>query len=263
MFSMSIVDTDAFLEMPATSQLLYFHLSMRADDEGFVGNPKKIIKMGGFNDDDLRMLLTKRFILGFESGVVVIKHWLIHNTIRKDRFNPTNYNSEKNLLCIKENNAYTELGNQMATNGMHSIEEYSIDKNREELADASVLLGKDITLGENYKPDHTPPKKKKFIPTEKQLDAYGKISPIDYFHKEGVKREYEYLKEDDEQANKKFIGLARALVKRYPNNWKEVIDWWFEENNAWCDYHPSNFFSIGTWMKYDNKQKNRKEVYEL
>lgn len=117
MFSKQIVDTDAFLEMPASSQLLYFHLAMRADDEGFVGSPKKIMKMCGFGDDDLKVLIAKRFLLAFESGVVVIKHWLIHNTIRMDRFNPTNYQREKETLQISENKAYTDhwqpLGNHL------------------------------------------------------------------------------------------------------------------------------------------------------
>jgi hypothetical protein len=108
MFSLKIVDTDAFLDMPTSSQLLYFHLSMRADDEGFVGNPKKIMRMGGFTDDDFKVLTAKRFILAFESGVVVIKHWLIHNTIQKDRLNPTTYQKEKKQLEVKENKAYTE-----------------------------------------------------------------------------------------------------------------------------------------------------------
>ncbi len=118
MFSKSIVDSDAFMDMPQSSQLLYFHLCMRADDEGFVGNPKRIIRMVGSNDDDYKILFAKSFIIPFESGVCVIKHWLIHNTIRMDRFNPTTYQDEKCLLNTKENKAYTlgkPNGNQMAT----------------------------------------------------------------------------------------------------------------------------------------------------
>jgi hypothetical protein len=135
MFSLQIVDTDAFLEMPMTSQLLYFHLAMRADDEGFVGNPKRIVKMVGSNDDDFKVLIAKRFLLAFESGVVVIKHWLIHNTIRMDRFAPTKYNEEKNGLIVKENKSYTELatsrqpnGNQLATQVKLSKDKLSKDK---------------------------------------------------------------------------------------------------------------------------------------
>lgn len=108
MFSLQIVDTDAFLDMPASSQLLYFHLSMRADDDGFVGNHKKVLRMIGGNEDDLKVLLTKRFLLAFESGVVVIKHWKIHNYIQSDRYHETKYVDEKNRLITKENGAYTE-----------------------------------------------------------------------------------------------------------------------------------------------------------
>jgi len=108
MFSLQIVDTDAFLDMPQSSQLLYFHLSMRADDDGFVNNPKKILRMIGCNDDDLKVLLTKRFLISFENGVVVIKHWKIHNYIAKDRYTETKYLEEKSTLITKENGAYTE-----------------------------------------------------------------------------------------------------------------------------------------------------------
>src|SRR5207249_3581069 len=86
---------------------LYVHLAMRADDEGFIGNPNRIIKMVGANDDDYKILLAKKFLLKFESGVVVIKHWRMHNTIRMDRFAPTTYRREKAQLYLKENRAYT------------------------------------------------------------------------------------------------------------------------------------------------------------
>lgn len=108
MFSPKIVDSDAFLDMPQSSQLFYFHLAMRADDDGFVGNPKKILRMMGGNDDDIRVLIGKRFILTFESGIIVIKHWKIHNLIRNDRYNETQYLEEKSTLILKENGVYTE-----------------------------------------------------------------------------------------------------------------------------------------------------------
>ena len=108
MFSLQIVDTDAFLDMPLSTQALYFHLSMRADDDGFVDNYKKIMKVIGAQDDDLKILFTKRFILGFESGIIVIKHWRINNYIQKDRYTKTVYLEEKKLILAKENNSYTE-----------------------------------------------------------------------------------------------------------------------------------------------------------
>ena len=131
MFSTQIVDSDAFLDMPISSQNLYFHLGMRADDEGFVGSPKKIMKILGSNEDDLKILIGKRFILSFESGVIVIKHWLIHNTIRMDRFNPTSYQKEKALIITKENKAYSEwqpIGNQLATSGCPKLSKVKLSE---------------------------------------------------------------------------------------------------------------------------------------
>ena len=107
MFSLAVIDTDAFLEMPLSTQALYFHLCMRADDDGFIGNPKKIARMIGANEDDLRMLVAKRFVLSFDTGVIVIKHWRMHNTLSKDRYKETNFIENKEFLRIKPNNAYT------------------------------------------------------------------------------------------------------------------------------------------------------------
>ena len=107
MFAKTIIDSDAFLDMPLSTQALYFHLSMRADDDGFINNPKKIQRMIGAADDDLKVLVTKKFIIPFESGIVVIKHWKIHNYIQKDRYKETVYLEEKKQLEIKENKGYT------------------------------------------------------------------------------------------------------------------------------------------------------------
>jgi hypothetical protein len=114
MFSKTIIDSDEFLDMPLSTQSLYFHLAMRADDEGFVNNPKKICRMIGSGQDELKILIGKRFLLTFESGVVVIKHWLIHNMIRRDRMKETLYLEEKKQITIKENNSYTEVGEPIA-----------------------------------------------------------------------------------------------------------------------------------------------------
>jgi hypothetical protein len=108
MFSPDIVESDAFLDMPISSQALYFHLAMNSDDDGFV-NPKRIMRLVGVGDDDLKVLLTKRFLLPFESGVVVVKHWLIHNLIRADLYKETLYKKEKSLIGLNDNGAYTEL----------------------------------------------------------------------------------------------------------------------------------------------------------
>ena len=107
MFAKSIIDSDSFIDMPTSSRLLYYDLSMRADDDGFVNSPKKIIKMTGASDDDLKLLIVKKFLIPFESGVVVIKHWKIHNYIRNDRYKETIYLEEKALLSTTENKEYT------------------------------------------------------------------------------------------------------------------------------------------------------------
>jgi hypothetical protein len=143
MFSMDIADSDAFLEMPLSSQALYFHLSMRADDDGFVKNPKKTQRIIGASDDDLKILIAKRFILPFDSGIVVIKHWKINNTIRSDRYKPTTYIEEKSMLVVKENGAYTEAKNLGIPSGIPNdnqvgdswLPQYSIGK-------SSIDLGK-------------------------------------------------------------------------------------------------------------------------
>lgn len=106
MFNISVVDTDIFLEMPLSTQALYFHLSMRADDDGFIGNVKKIQRMIGASEDDLKILIAKQFLLTFETGIIVIKHWRLHNCIRKDRVNPTIYQEEKNMLNQDKNKIY-------------------------------------------------------------------------------------------------------------------------------------------------------------
>ena len=119
MFAKTIIDSDAFLDMPLSTQALYFHLSMRADDDGFINNPKKIQRMIGCSDDDLKLLLAKSFVIAFESGVIVIKHWRMHNCIRKDRCKPTVYAEEMSMLQLKENGAYTlclPSDNQVTTN---------------------------------------------------------------------------------------------------------------------------------------------------
>lgn len=124
MFSLSVVDTDRFLEMPVSSRLLYYELGMRADDDGFVDNCKKIMTFTGLSDDDLKLLITKQFIIPFESGVIVIKHWRLNNYLQKDRIKPTIYQEELKQLGIDENNVYT-----LDTSCIHSIDKNRIEKN--------------------------------------------------------------------------------------------------------------------------------------
>lgn len=130
MFSKQITTSDAFVDMPMSSQLLYFHLNMEADDDGFVSNPRRITKIVGANEDDLKILLAKRFLLAFESGVVVIKHWLLHNAVRKDMYVETQYLEEKKTLQIKENKVYTDGRNETVTKPLHRIDKVRLGKDR-------------------------------------------------------------------------------------------------------------------------------------
>lgn len=137
MFSKTIIDSDAFLDMPLSTQSLYFHLSMRADDDGFINNPKKIQRMIGCSDDDIKLLFAKRFVIPFESGVCVIKHWRIHNYIRTDRYKETVYKEEKDQLILKDNNAYS-LNDVGIPNGIPSV-----DQMETQVRLGKVRLGKD------------------------------------------------------------------------------------------------------------------------
>jgi hypothetical protein len=135
MFAKTIIDSDAFIDMPATARLLYYDLAMRADDDGFVNSPKKIMAFVGAKMDDLNILALRKFIIPFDNGVVVIKHWRIHNYIRKDTYNETSYKEQKALLEFDENNAYR-----------------LIDESRQRVVDGSSTqdsIGKDRLIKEN------------------------------------------------------------------------------------------------------------------
>lgn len=120
MFSNLVIGSDDFLEMPDSSQNLYFHLSMQADDDGFVDNWKSIMRMTGKKEDDLKILIAKSFIIPFETGVLVIKHWRLNNYIQKDRYKETIHKKEKSLLSMEDNNVYTVC--------IHSIDKSRLDK---------------------------------------------------------------------------------------------------------------------------------------
>lgn len=134
MFTKRITESDAFLDMPSSTQMLYFHFSMNADDDGFVNNPKKIQKMCGASDDDFKLLIAKSFIILFDSGIIVIKHWKMHNYIQADRYRPTDYVEEKSMLGIKSNKAYTLDVSKMDTECIQNgyIGKVSIDKDSKE-----------------------------------------------------------------------------------------------------------------------------------
>jgi len=170
MFAKSIVLSDAFLDMPLSARCLYFTLGMLADDDGFVGNPKSIMRQCGASQDDMLALLQKRYVLAFDSGVIVIKHWKINNYLRGDRYNETTYLEEKGTLSLDGKGAYTEKnkvgipvgipsGRQVVDTGKDSIGKYSID---------NIYVGETPTDTPN-----TSKKSNKFIPpTLEEVKAY-------------------------------------------------------------------------------------------
>ena len=145
MFAKTIIDSDAFLDMPLSTQALYFHLCMRADDDGFINNPKKIQRMVGCGEDDMKLLLLKSFVIPFESGVCVIRHWRLHNYIRNDRYKPTVYQAEKDTLGLQENGVYSEVSALGIPDGNQAV--YQME--------TQVRLGKD-RLGKDSTPLNPP-----------------------------------------------------------------------------------------------------------
>lgn len=122
MFTRKITESDSFLDMPCSTQMLYFHLSMNADDDGFVNNPKKIQRMCGASDDDFKLLVAKSFVLLFDSGIIVIKHWKMHNYIRSDRYKPSDYTEEKSMLTTKSNKAYSLIKDEVDAVGIPMVD---------------------------------------------------------------------------------------------------------------------------------------------
>lgn len=166
MFSMKICDSDAFLDMPLSTQCLYFHLNMRADDDGFVGNPRRIQKLVGTSEDDLKLLIMKKFLLIFENGVIVIKHWKMHNTIQNDRRKETSYQDELMQLTVKKDKSYTFAKSE-------EIESETIC-----IQNASIDLGLDLDLGLEIVKDVVG--KSRFTPpTLKEVESYIKAQKYD------------------------------------------------------------------------------------
>lgn len=130
MFAKSVIDSDLFLDMPLSTQALYFHLAMRADDDGFVDNPKKIARMIGANDDSLKLLCSKQFLIPFDTGVVVIRHWKLHNYIQKDRYKETIYQEEKKLLVLPKSGIYQTLDTECIQDVSNLDTQIRLDKNR-------------------------------------------------------------------------------------------------------------------------------------
>jgi hypothetical protein len=230
MFAKTIIDSDAFLEMPTTSQLLYFHLAMRADDDGFVNKPKSLMRMVGCKDDDLKLLFVKKFLIPFESGVVVIKHWKIHNYIRKDTYTETKYKEEKATLELDENSAYRlsetnplQLRDESVT-GLSTQVRLGKDRDRLE-------VGKD-SVGESDEDINIPTKPPKAVR-----------------HKYGY---YEQVLLTDEDYEK--------LKTEFPHDYSERIARLDEYIASTGKKYKNHLATIRSWARKDTKPQGRPAV---
>lgn len=180
MFAKQIIDSDAFLDMPLSAQAYYFHLAMRADDDGFVNSPKKIQRIVGAGDDDAKLLIAKRFIIPFDSGVVVIKHWRVHNVIQKDRYKPTTYQEELATLELKPNKVYTERNrNGIGTESQNRLDEIRLEQNSvEEGAQARATTASPYT-GANalHRAVFDLADGKAYTPTDERITEWVKAFP--------------------------------------------------------------------------------------
>ena len=272
MFSKKITDSDAFIELSSSAQALYFHLNQGADDDGFNNQIQNAMFKAHATIDDLRVLMMKNFIIRFESGVIVIKHWRMHNTLRKDRYKETNFYEELSKLKIKENGSYSlkEGGDcQMVANGLpngcHSIDKISIDKisidkinikkeNIKEKKQLALQCNDDVTESNNNK-------------EETNKDIYKDI--IDYFNKK-VGTKYKA----SSQATQKHIN-ARLKEGFNLNDFKSVIDKRYAEwNNTDMQQYLRPETLFGTkFESYLNtplserakkvEEKQKEETYEV
>lgn len=218
MFSPDIVSSDAFLEMSATARDLYFQLGMFADDDGFV-NPRKYMRMLGSSEDDLKILLGKRFLLPFQSGVVVVKHWKINNLVRKDWYRPTQYLEEKKLLYIKENGVYTDNPD----NGIPLVND-SLTVRPRRLGKVSIettesLRSSDLPLEEVFVEEEKKPTKEPKDPRAKKITTDFR-----------ARCRREFGREPSWSLLAGWAVVGRALKKTTESNLKDMMDEWFDSS---------------------------------
>lgn len=223
MMSKEIIDTDLFLDMGVGSQNLYFHFLLRADDDGFVSSPKKLMRMLGISEDDFKVLIAKKFVIPFESGVCVIRHWKIHNYIQTDRYKKTQYSEEMALLKQDKSNVY-----KMDTECIQNVSK----------VDTQVRLGK-VRLGKVRKEKINTPQTKvceTFILSDylNSFDASDRVAMIIrwYFRKKGldfptkkaVQKEYARWIRDAkvlaDYPEKKIIETQERVEAKFPLDWK-------------------------------------------
>lgn len=252
MFSLLVIDTDAFLDMPLSAQALYFHLNMRADDDGFVGNPRRILRTIGAAEDDLKLLIAKRFIIQFEDGVIVIKHWRMHNTLRFDRYTKTVYTDELDRLTVKENKAYAlkgeDYGNHLATKRQPTgTTDKDIDKGID--IDTDIDLDEDKDLEKDIDLNNNTCSTRKAEETKNANELFSYLWDL-YPKKRGKgsvsltqkKKLLKIGKESMEQAIRNYMYdiQQNGTDMKYVKNGSSFF------NSGYVDYLPENYVSYPT-----------------
>ena len=248
MFAKTIVDSDAFLDMPLSTQALYFHLSMRADDEGFINNPKKIQRMIGCGDDDLKLLMAKKFILVFDSGVIVIKHWKIHNYIQKDRFKPTLYGDEKSQIGTDGNKSYTFL--EQTVPNLDTEEKPLIEKDSEPCIQYGYSLETQVRLGKDRLG------KDRVVVNKDIFDYYEQNGFGSITHKTMKDFEYwvdDFIKTGATEEDARLI-IIHALGKAIDNNVRKYS----YVNSILIDWERNKFTSVDQINAEDKKNTKPK-----
>lgn len=206
MFAKTIVTSDAFLDMPPTARCLYFTLGMFADDDGFVNNPKSIMRQTGATADDMNILIGKKFVLAFESGVIVIKHWRIHNYIQNDRYHETKYKDELDTLTLDENNAYTLVNADVPLLDTECIHDVSIVDTEDRIGKSKDRLSKDRLSKDNNK---------RFVkPTIEEIE--------DYINEKGYQVDahkfYDYYESNGWRVGRNPMKDWRAAIRNWAHN---------------------------------------------
>lgn len=259
MFTKTIIDSDAFLDMPLSTQALYFHLSMRADDDGFLNNAKKVMKIIGANQNDYDLLIAKNFVIVFADGICVIKHWRMHNYIQKDRYKETVYQEHKKQLLIKENKAYTLDAN----NKNECIQDvYTLDT-QDRLGKDSIgkdSIGKDrlgyISMSDESDSLEHPSDKIDYKAIMEYWNKYSLLKEISGITDKRKGNINARCKEHGQDSIFKAIdNVANSKFLRGHNNknWMASFDWVFL---------PNNFVKVLEGNYLDNKSSDHDEIEE-
>lgn len=236
MFAKTIVLSDAFLDMPLGARCLYMTMGMLADDDGFVNAPKSIMRQSGATEDDLKILIAKKFVIPFESGVIVIKHWRINNYLQKDRIQPTKYQYEMAFLNVDENGSYSKsdcIQKDVYTEDVY-IDKYSIDKNS-------------IDKNNNIYGDFNPKDADGFYPPEEDVDGFFNEIWKLYPRKEGkgkvskTKKKVLYQIGKDQMV--KCIERYKMFIKEKGYEDKFIMHGSTFFNSGYVDYLDENYTS--------------------